>query len=257
MSTVDTTSITVQAAPYYSDQITPTGYIDLLVDGVIVNRLALAANATATFTLSSLTVGTHMVSATYEGDTNYNVNTHSNTMSIIVSKAIPSFVLSSSAPTLGLSIGGSASASLALQANNAFAGPVSLTCSGAPAGTTCSFSQNNVTLAPGQTVTSIVTIASVKSASLHQGKPIGAATGTGVALALCLMLPLVRRRKRVVTLLTTVVLVALLMNVAGCSGGTNANPQAPIGTYSVSVSATPSDTTVAAQSLTMLVTLSK
>jgi hypothetical protein len=67
-----------------------------------------------------------VLSASYEGDDHVNVNLHSNTVDLTVTKATPSFQLTSDAAMLSLSPGGSASTAIALAAGHAFGGPVTL-----------------------------------------------------------------------------------------------------------------------------------
>lgn len=250
-----TTNITVNVAPYYNDQAAPTGYVDLLVDGVNTSRIALAANATATVTLSSLTTGKHVLSATYEGDNTYNVNNHSNTVTLTITKATPSFTIATSNNSLTLPNGGSTSASLSLQANDAFSGPVSLSCAGVPNGATCNFSQSSVTLAPGQTVSSTVTLSALQTASLHNNLPMGITAGSGIALcSLFLLLPIARRRRVLSGVTLMAGLAAVLLGSSGCS---SSSPAVTPGTYRVTVNAAPVDNTVATQSVVMLLTVNK
>jgi len=243
--------VTVSVAAYFSDQQRPTGYVDLRVDGTVVNRSAVLANGTAAFTLSALAVGTHAVSATYEGDSNYNVNLHSNTVSLTVTKATPAFQLTSEAASLALAPGGSTSTAISLAANSAFSGPVTLTCDGAPVSTTCAFSQRSVTLAPGQTVTSMLSLTADRTASLQSHMRIG---GTGIGLVICCLLlfaPLMRRRKPAARLMLAVLAYAGTIGVIGCAS--NPAPKLAAGSYALSVSATPSDPSVPPQTLTVVV----
>lgn len=58
---------------------TPTGQITFLSDGATLGTGALNGSGMATLTVSSLTIGTHRLTATYEGDTN-NSGSQSNTI---------------------------------------------------------------------------------------------------------------------------------------------------------------------------------
>lgn len=254
LTTTDTITVAVSVAPYFSDQTTPTGYVDLFVDGTSVSRQSLAANAATVFSLSSLTAGTHVISATYEGDSNYNVNTNSGKTTLTVTKATPVFVLSADSGALSLKQGGAASTSLSLTANNAFSGPVALSCLGAPAQATCSFSQSSITLAPGQAVKVTMTLASSTVAELH---PSLFSAGSSIALCgLLLMVPFARRYRRFTVLTTLALSIAAGIGLSGCSGSSSKSSISP-GTYAVVVNATPGDPTVAAQSVTVSVTISK
>lgn len=251
VGSADPVTVTVRVTPRFSDQSPPTGTVDLRVDGAVVNRGSLRSNATASFTVSALAVGTHALSATYEGDASYNVNLGSNTVPLVVGKATPAFQLTSDTAQLALSAGGSTSSAISLSANNAFSGPVTLSCDGAPAGATCAFSQTSVTLAPGQTVTSMLTLTADKLSSRTRSVMLGS-SGAGLA-ACCLLLlaPLLRRRTGSARRMLAVLM--YLGTVGGCSSDP-ATPESPRGgAYAITVTATPSDPAVPAQTLTMVV----
>jgi len=146
--------------------------------------------------------------------------------------------------------GGSTSTSIALSANNAFSGPVTLACMGAPASTTCSFSQRRVTLAPGQTVTSTLTLRADRTASLQPGVLGGAVSGLAVC-CLLLISPWLRRRKFAARLALAVLASIGAAGAIGCAPDTAPKPSA--GTYALSVTATPSDPGVPGQTLTVVV----
>jgi hypothetical protein len=250
LTSTGSTTITVVVSPYFSDQQTPTGYVDLLVDGVTSNRMPLGANGAAAFALGNLTVGNHIVSSTYEGDANYNINSNPTTVSLSVTKANPSFVIASKVNSLSLRNGSSASTDLSLTANNAFSGPVTLGCSGAPAASSCSFSQSNLTLAPGQTVTSTLTLTATQNAAMHTPLPPFAAPGVTLC-CLLLIAPLARRRGKVTSLVILLLAAVSSMGLGGCSSGSKS--KLTPGTYTVTVTASPSDTSVASQSVTVAV----
>lgn len=244
----ESVEVVVRVAAAFADQPLPTGEVSLLVDGAEVVRGALRSNGTASFTLSALTVATHVLTATYAGDRNYNVNRNSNTVDLTVTKATPAFQLTSDAASLVLS-GGSTSTSLSLTANNAFSGPVALTCDGAPAAVACSFSLSNVTLAPGQTVTSTLTLTATKTASLPHGALMA---GGGLVVVGLLVLALVTRKRRAPRLWLPVLALVGVLGALGCSSD-SAPPLATPRSYAISVTATPADTSVPAQTLTMIV----
>lgn len=245
---------TVRVAPYYSDQPAATGTVSLKVDGVVKSTAALTVNAIATLSLSGLSAGTHTLSATYSGDANYNVNLNSNTVSISVTKATPAFTLSASSTTVSMPQTGSGSVGIALAANNAFSGPVGLTCTGAPIGSTCSFTQSNVTLAPGQTVTSTLTLSSTTTAL---NRPARHMPGVASGVMLCCLLgitPLFRRRRGIKALFILAVAAIVGTGIVGCSSSGN---KLQPGTYALTVTAYPGDTTVATQAVSIVVTVSK
>ena len=250
LTSTGNTTITASVSPYFRDQQTPTGYVDLLIDGVTSNRTLLAANGTATFVLGNLAAGNHVVSSAYEGDASYNINSNSTTVSISVSKATPSFVITSNVSSLSLINGSSASTDLSLTANDAFSGPVTLGCTGAPVGSSCSFVQSNVTLAPGQTVTSTLTLTATQDVATHTPLPLFTAPGVSLC-CLLLIAPLARRRRKVTSVVILLLAAVSSMSLEGCSSGSR--PKLTSGSYTVTVTASPSDTSVASQSVTVAV----
>lgn len=252
LTTTETAIVNVFVGPFYNDQTTPTGFVDLLVDGTVVGRQSLASNGTVVFTVANLTAGTHVLSATYEGDNNYNVNTNSGTKQVTVTKATPLFAIASNSGSLSLQENGFASTSISLTANNAFSGPVTMSCSGAPAQALCTFSQNSVTLAPGQTSTVAMTLGAGGTAAVRNHS----LSGTSVALCgLLLVAPLARRRRIFTVLLVLFATATVGIGLTGCSKSHSISITP--GTYAVTVTATPSDTTVTARSIVLSVTVVK
>lgn len=81
-----TVNFTATVIPVSPGAGTPTGTVTFTIDGAPQAPVALVGN-TATFMTSTLTAGTHTVTATYSGDTNFNSST-SNTVTQVVSATI-------------------------------------------------------------------------------------------------------------------------------------------------------------------------
>lgn len=250
-----TSSLTaaVTVSPYYSDMSVPTGSVTLLEDGAAVETETLDAAGHASFTLGGLVAGAHTLAAQYAGDANYNVNLKSGTATINVTKAVAAFTLSSNTNTLAMTRGSSGSATLTLTANSAFAGPVALTCSGAPQYSTCSFDQSSVTLSPGQAATAKVTVVSTTSQATAMNHAVPASSGIAFAGLLCCI---VLRRKNRILLLAMACAILGMGAMTGCGSGSGVKETAQ-GSYAVTVTATPSDTTVAAKSFVLAVNITK
>lgn len=73
-----TFTITVTGVP----QSAPTGTITLSIDGVTKANPALSGSSPLTYTTSSLSIGTHTVTAAYSGDTNYTTGSASLTQKV-------------------------------------------------------------------------------------------------------------------------------------------------------------------------------
>src|SRR5262249_24020739 len=76
---------------------TPTGTVDFFVDGSDVSGPVALSGGSATYSTSSLSVGTHTVAATYSGDTNFSGSSGSLSGGQTVNQASSSTSLSSSA----------------------------------------------------------------------------------------------------------------------------------------------------------------
>jgi hypothetical protein len=160
----------------------------------------------------------------------------------------PDFSVSSTLPTATISAGQSATFDLNVTAVNGFTQPVTLSCSGLPAGASCAFSQNPVT--PGTaavpvTVTITTAVRNLVPASFRIDKfPTGGAYPYWVAcLIALLMLTAIARNKQMVRrpALAGVGILALLMVAAvGCGGGnaTGVPAGTQAGTYTIQVVAT-------------------
>jgi uncharacterized protein (TIGR03118 family) len=108
--------------------------------------------------------------------------------SAITANAAPAptsdFNIGASPSTLTISAGQPASFTVTVGGLNGFNSAVTLTCSGQPANSTCSFSPASVTPASGGTVTSMMTISTSSSPYMHAGLISGNQTGGRYAMIL-------------------------------------------------------------------------
>lgn len=130
----------------------------------------------------------------------------------------PTFSLGLAPLALSLSAGQTATANVTVFSEFGFNGQVSFSCSGAPAGTTCSFSPAALTANPQQMVTTTMTISGGKASALLQTVPSPWRPLTSLAMAGFTfgLLGLRRRRTRWFML---VVLSSGLVLVSACGGG--------------------------------------
>jgi hypothetical protein len=134
---------------------TPTGTVTFLDGATSVGTGALNPSAVAAFTTSTLSVGTHPITATYAGDANFAAST-STVLSQVVSQ--PSFTIAASSSRATVSAGNPAVFQIVLTPKNNFSGAVTLSCAaGLPSGATCS--SPGASIAQGATsATSTLTI---------------------------------------------------------------------------------------------------
>jgi len=88
-------SVTFTATVSTTGSIAPTGNINFYDGATLLDSTAIAANKTATFTTSALALGSHTITATYVGDTNY-VTSTSAAVTQVVNKAATTAALTSS-----------------------------------------------------------------------------------------------------------------------------------------------------------------
>ena len=165
----------------------------------------------------------------------------------------PAFSLALSTSTVTLNAGSSAQLSLML-APSGFAGAVSMTCTGAPLGATCSVAPHSLVL-DGTNPASSTVLITTTARTLAVSAPSSGAELTAVlatlALPLLVVVPAGRRRSRT-TLLTacTLLLIVIMTGCGGGGGGNNPPPPptgTPAGTYSLTITATAGQTTRTAE----------
>jgi hypothetical protein len=211
----------------------PTGNISFYVNGASLGSATLA-NGSASFTSSSLPVGTDTIVARFVGSsTNYPAA--SNAAVVTVTALPPNFTLTAAASTLSVTSTTPASTILSLASNQSFQGSVSFVCDGLPAGVTCAFTPSTTSLAAGSTASVTVSVA-----YSNQGKNVVPHAGGQAVTALCGMLFLLcaipgkRRRTRG----CVVVLLVMASVMAGLSGCSNGSAQRSFFTANIAVVAT-------------------
>ncbi|MFP5237404.1 MAG: Ig-like domain repeat protein [Acidobacteriota bacterium] len=204
--------------------------------------------ATASFTASALSPGTHGITASYAGDTNY---VGSGSQSAQVSVIDMKLSLSSTSATVAA--GQSTTATpIAFSTNsvftNYFYSLVSLSCTGLPQGATCAFSPQTFnptdnptggTLSGSSSFSIYTTGPTLTHAALpppHQ--PWGAPAA--LAFAGLLTLGFRRRWRRLLASLSALAMLAFFLGINGCGGGKYniSDPGTTPGNYTVKVTAT-------------------
>jgi hypothetical protein len=162
----------------------------------------------------TLPAGSNVVTATYNGNPNYNPVSSSATVMV----GNPDFLFAPGASSLTVPAGASASTTLSLTPELGYTGTVALACgSGVPAGSTCSISPNSLNVGTAQTAT--VTIAvpapspSPAQTAMNAASPaMRVAGGLMLAGLVLIFMPSLRRRP-VFWMLALVALLPL-----GCGG---------------------------------------
>lgn len=199
--------------------------------------VSISAGQMATFTTSSLSLGSHSITAVYSGTSNILGSTSSP-----LTETIPYFVGDFSiqaTPTAATVVAGqSAAFQLAIVPSGGFSAPITFSCSGLPAFAACTFSPSTLA-GQGKADLSIQTTGSEQSLLLDpSSKPSSSGRSAAILAALMLcFIPSRSRRKSYAKFffLCTLSLAALLTTSCGGNGPGPVKNRTPAGIYQVSV----------------------
>jgi len=137
-----------------SGTVSPSGSVTFLDGSAQIGSSALSG-ASASFSSTKLAIGTHQITATYSGDSNYTASS-SPALSIAVAAApAADYSLSLSSPSLTVASGGSATLTITVSPENGFNQTLTLACSGLPTGATCRFTPQSVNPSAGAIATTL------------------------------------------------------------------------------------------------------
>jgi hypothetical protein len=260
-------TVTLRAAVNGSDG-TRVGSVTFIDSGQNLATVTLV-NGVASFTTSTLAVGSHTIQVSYPG--NYEGQSQTSAPTTLTIAGVPDFSLSLSSPTATVTHGSSASTTISLTPLNGFSAATSLTCTGAPTNSTCSISPSSVPPASVATAVTLTlqTSAAQSTSRTHNQSPLNPGGSTSIfagTLPLGLLALLSRRRFGSSTarprhlinggsLLLAIGLLASLASVVACGGGGSADRQTlypKAGTYPLTVTATSGTT---AHTATFMVTI--
>ena len=237
---------------------TPTGTVTFIDGSTTVGPGTLSAGI-AMYTTSSLTAGSHSITAQYGGDSNYAGSTSGSLNQMVVG---PSYTLSANPSSLTIAQGGSGATTITVTPVGGFNQSLSFSCSGLPAYATCMFSPSALTPNGTNTaVSSTLTIATDVQMVERRERPLpGSHSGVPLwAFALLGLGGLLRARRNSRRLgslcLWAVLLVTAGLGISGCGGkgsGGSTGVLTPKGTSNVTVTATG---TGATQTLAISVTI--
>jgi hypothetical protein len=245
-------TLTATVVPSMAGRPTPAGTVSFY-DGTTLLGTSPLSGGSATFGAASLATGAHSITAVYSGDSNFNLNT-SAASTVTVTTLTPAFTLAGTPSTLTITDGANGLVSLTLAANATYSGTVNLTCSGAPANASCGFSSSSVTLIAGNTTTATLVIGTTGTqTALHKSPALPQRTAPLISFAaLIAVFCFGRRRLRLPGVLSAALLSIIVLGATGC-GGSGVTKVAAVGktSFTVTVSATPTGSAAAAQSVTV------
>jgi len=189
----------------------PTGTILILDRGQQIASSTLTGSSNkGSYLTSSLAIGSHPITAVYEGD-----NIHApSAASAILTQVVESsgtqssgdFSLTLLPSSLSVKSGGSVTTTLSLASLNSFSASLALSCSSLPIGATCSFSSTPVSLASGATQAVTLTLQTSSSSAAAQIRIF--------PVWLCGCLVFIRRRR--MQRLRLLALLLILTIIPGC-----------------------------------------
>ena len=247
LNTAASPSLAVQVATTTSGL--PTGSVTLL-DGAAPYASGTLSGGAAGFSAQNLTPGTHTLTATYAGDSDFLPGSSAPGQLTVAAPALPDFTLAPSGQTsVTVAAGAAAQYSFTVTpVNGALSSPILLAASGLPAGATAAF--NPAYLPPsGAPATFVLTITTPK-ASLTPAAPFGPKVPPYVFAVFLPVVLLARKRSRRLLLLMATTL------ALGCGDRVNTTAAAiSTTTYTITVNATATQSTGAALQHTTTVTL--
>ena len=226
----------------------PTGTVTVMLGNASIGSAVLDANGDATTTADALPRGTNLIHAVYNGDATFAASATPETKLQSEANGVPDFTLSANPTSLSLTAGDYGTTVISVTPEDGFDDAVTLSCTGQPAATVCTFSPVSVTpdgTKAGQSTLNIQT----RAASSSSLAPL---PGHGNRLAYALLLPVggllllgVQRKSRGLRLLA---MAGLLLAVGGgltsCAARYDylhhppiPNPGTPAGTYKITLNA--------------------
>ncbi len=236
-----TTPLTLTASVFSSGS--PTGTVTFYANGTQIGTPQTVSNNTASLTYTFSTVNTYTITATYNGDSYF--KTSSGTAPSVVTISNPTFTASNTGYQQSTVAAGQTGLYSFQLVQSVYAGTITMTCSGLPAHSSCSFSPSSIS-ANGCSTTNTVAL----SILTQQALPVAASLGTGgrgpwatlsvlPGLGLALLIGLRRRRipMRYGQLWMALALLIAASGMIACNN-TQSVAGTPSGNYNITVTAT-------------------
>ncbi len=205
------------------------GTVNFSDGAVLLGTATLNSTGVATFSTTSLTVGSHSITAAFQANTNFNAS--SATLTQVMTAPTGTFTLVASPSTQYITGAGPTVFQVTVTSAGAFAGQVTLTCSGLPADAACSFASNATVSAGGTATVPMTVTTTVADAALRVPMPRNFTSGELAPLTVAAAFPLeltgigvffagLRRRNQTgspkMHLLAVITLSLGILGLAGC-----------------------------------------
>ncbi len=239
---------------------TAAGVVNFRSGNYDLGSAVIDGNGNATLTTDNLTAGNHQVVAIYQGDPAHRDSISSSAQVTAQTAGVAGFTIAATPTALSIPAGAFATSVITVTPVNGFNAYVSLSCSGLPPATTCSFSPVNVlasctagagtqeTCTPGLSTVQLQTIAPSGTQAKNSAKPESGLPVYAFALpaifAFAGGVAGVRARKHRAFWNTVLVifLLAAALSITACkerynylNHGPTPNPGTPTGTYTITV----------------------
>jgi hypothetical protein len=213
----------------------PTGIVTFLDGSTVLGTKALVGSGVASFSTSSLSVGSHTITASYAGDANSAASVSAVLTETVTgtTTVVNGFSVSvTGAAKVG--IGGVASLQVAVAPQTGYMQPVQLSCADLPSESACTFAAHMIPAGGGTTTLQLSTMAPrscevADSESQTAGLPFA---GTTIAALLVMFLP-GKRRRAIKGLLVALIALCGMATLSGCGACTDLGTKP--GTYTIRV----------------------
>jgi uncharacterized protein YceK len=229
-------ALTLTAKVTSATSVVPTGLVTFLDGATALGTGTLNAQGSTTLTVSTLALGTHLLSASYGGDQNFSPSQSASSTETI---GTSDYTISATPSSATIKAGQSAQFTFLVTSLFGYDQPVALSCSNLPVGATCTFSPSSVTPTAAGTSASLTITTTASTAALSPLKLWGGTTGT--VLACCLLLGI--RKRRIACRLLMALALVCGMGLSGCGSSPSNNtsgptaPSTPAGTDAITVTA--------------------
>jgi len=244
-TTIYATTAAIALTATVSSSGTPTGTVTFFANGTQIGTPQTVSNGTATLTFTFTTPNTYLITAKYSGDSYFKTSTTATPTTVTTSS--PTFTASALTPQENTVTAGQSALYSFNVAQNVYSGTITMSCSGLPANSSCSFNPAAIA-ATGCSTASTVALSILTQAGSASGLASLGGGGRGIwqlfslitGFALALAIGLRRRQTplRFRTLGMAVVLLLASCTMAACGSGNAAVPATPSGAYTVTVTAT-------------------
>ncbi|HEX3374861.1 MAG TPA: FG-GAP-like repeat-containing protein [Edaphobacter sp.] len=216
----------------------PTGVVTFLDGSIVLGTKTLVGSGVASFSISSLSVGNHAITASYGGDAN-SVASVSTTLMETVNGTVTTAGNGFSVSVTGaakVGVGGVASLQVAVAPQTGYMRPVQLSCADLPSEASCTFTAHTIPAGGGTTMLQLSTMAPRSCAVADSGSTTAGLPFAGAALAGFLVLVIPGKRTRFKGLLVALVALCGMATLSGCGACTDLGTKP--GSYTIRVMGT-------------------